>query len=81
MNVQDLIKAVEAGRQHTAVDLLSYEVVEAAGREWWAQTRDTDGPRVLRVYASREIMDDVHNTARIIITEAIKAARNIKEIK
>ncbi len=55
--------------------LSSYAVAERAGREWWAQTRHTNGPRILEQYASREIMDGVHNTAKIIIQAAIKEAK------
>ena len=50
---------------------LSDEVVENAGREWWAQTRHTNGPRILAAYASQSIMDEVHSTARIIIQAAL----------
>lgn len=58
--------------------LLTDKIVERAGREWWAQTRHTNGPRTLSAYASQTIMDEVHDTARIILTAAIQAAHGIK---
>ena len=65
------IKEALAQPEQESVGLLSDEVVENAGREWWAQTRHTNGPRILAVYASQSIMDEVHSTARIIMQAAL----------
>jgi hypothetical protein len=65
------IKEALAQPEQEPVGLLSDEVVENAGREWWAQTRHTNGPRILAVYASQSIMDEVHSTARIIMQAAL----------
>lgn len=46
---------------------LTPEIIDRAGREWWAQTRHTNGPRVLKEYAGEAVMREVYETARIIL--------------
>ncbi len=50
------------------------EMVEAAGREYWAQTRRTNGPRTLKEWASSDIMREVYEGARITLRAGIAAA-------
>jgi len=52
------------------VEPLTPEIIDRAGREWWAQTRHTNGPRVLKEYAGEAIMREVYETARIILEAA-----------